>query len=152
VSIVGNNVFTGGGDTDMMVNGQRIQVRNGKTYVNGEPVGGGTAQPVGDPPATIHLRAVLPPGSTVRAKSYNGHITTTDVGHVQLKSYNGSIRATGLTEDSKVKTYNGDVTVGAVTGYRPEVKAETYNGDIRVLDDDIRVRPKTYNGDVRYPR
>lgn len=152
MSVIGNQVFTGGGDSDMVVNGQRIQVRGGKTYVNGVPVDGGPAQPVGDPPATIHLRATVPPGSTVRVKTYNGNILSTGAGQVDLKSYNGNIYATGLSEDSKVKTYNGDISVGATPGSRPEVKAETYNGDIRVLDDDIRVRPKTYNGDVRHPR
>jgi hypothetical protein len=142
------------GDSDMVVNGQRIQVRGGRTWVNGVEVTdqGGKAGPAGDPPMPIHFRAVVPYGSTTKAETYNGDIATTDVGEVHLKSYNGDVKATGLAATSKIKTYNGNVTVGAASGLRPEVRAETYNGDIRALDDDIRLRPKTYNGDVRYPR
>lgn len=153
MTVVGGTVYTGGGDGDVVVNGQRIQVRGGKTYVNGVLVDGADdGAPIGDPPATIHLRATLPPGSTLRAKSYNGNVRSDGVGRVNLKTYNGNVRATGLTEDSKVKSYNGTVTVGSDGEARPAVMAETYNGDIQVLDDNVRVRPKTYNGDVRYPR
>jgi len=142
------------GDSEMVVNGNRIVTRGGRTWVNGVEITEQTSKggPAGDPPMPIHFRAVVPYGSTARAETYNGNIATTDVGQVNLKSYNGEVKATGLAAESKIKTYNGDVTVGAASGLRPEVKAETYNGDIRALDDDIRLRPKTYNGDVKYPR
>jgi hypothetical protein len=144
----------GGGDSDMVVNGNRIVTRGGRTWVNGVEITeqGQVAGPAGDPPMPIHFRAVVPYGSTAKAETYNGDIATADVGQVHLKSYSGDIRATGLAAESKIKTYKGDVTVGAASGQRPAVNAETYNGDIRALDDDIRLRPKTYNGDVRYPR
>jgi hypothetical protein len=141
------------GDASMIVSGQRIEVRGGRTFVNGKEVtetdeGG---KPV-EPATPIHFRAVVPYGSRVRAETYNSNVVVTDVASVHLKSYNGNLRATGVAEESKLKTYNGDITVGAQRGLRPEVRAETYNGDITALDDDIRLRPKTYNGDVRYPR
>jgi hypothetical protein len=146
-------VSTAGGDADMMVNGQRIQIRNGKTYVNGvEASGGGDAGDPGEPMAIVHIRATVPAGSTVGAEAYDGDISANGVSQVRLKTYNGNIQATGLVADSWIKSYNGDVVVGAAAGQRPEVGVETYNGDIRVLDDDVRLRPKTYNGDVRYPR
>jgi hypothetical protein len=145
---------SGGGDSDMVVNGNRIVTRGGRTWVNDVEItdkgkGGG---PDGGPPMPIHMRAVVPYGSTAKAETYNGDIRTENVGQVHLKSYNGNVEATGLAVESKIKTYNGDVTVGAADGLRPEVRAETYNGDIWALDDDIRLRPKTYNGDVKYPR
>lgn len=144
-----------GGDSDMTVNGQRIQIRNGRTWVNGVEVtnqGGGSGGPAGDPPMPIHFRAVVPYGSSAKAKTYNGRIATDGVSVVNLQSYNGSVVAKGIAGESRIKTYNGDVTVGAAQGQRPEVRVETYNGDIRVLDDNLRLRPKTYNGDIRYPR
>lgn len=158
VTIVSGGGFTSsmisvGGSADMMVNGQRIQVRNGRTYVNGQEVGAGSSGASGgDPALPIHFRAVVPYGSRAEAETYNGDITALDVAAVRLKTYNGNVKATGLAAESKVKTYSGNIAVGAASGLRPEVRAETYNGDITALDDDIRLRPKTYNGDVRYPR
>jgi hypothetical protein len=143
----------GSGDSEMVVNGQRIVTRGGRTWVNDvEITGQGGDGPVGDPPKPIHFRAVVPYGSSIEAETYNGDISVRDLPQVKLKSYNGNVQATGLAQESKIKTYNGDVTVGAADGQRPEVRAETYNGDITALDDDVRLRPKTYNGDVRYPR
>lgn len=148
----GRSVISGiSGDADMTVNGQRIQIRGGKTYVNGKLVDG-DGEAGGDPPATVHLRAILPPGSIANGRSYNGDITATDVPKVRLRTYNGHLRATGLQEDSRLKSYNGNVAVGSASGRRPVVEAETYNGNIRALDDDLRLRPSTYNGNVLYPR
>jgi hypothetical protein len=150
--IAGNVVMTGR-SADVTVNGQRIQVRGGQTYVNGVLVNGqGNGSDPGDPPSVIHIRATVPAGSTARVKTYNGNIDTIDLPGVRLKSYNGDVHATGLARDSRLKSYNGNLTVGAAAGARPAVEAETYSGDIRVLDDDVRLRPKTYNGKVRYPR
>lgn len=147
--------FSGGrrGRSRVVVNGTEIIAEGGRTWVNGQEVTdkAGKSGPAADPPSPVHLRAVVPAGSSVRLRSYNGCLTSTGVTRVDMKSYNGDIRATGLTEDSTTKSYNGDIAVGALPGFRPQVRAETYNGDIRVLDDDIRVRPKTHNGDIRYP-
>jgi hypothetical protein len=146
-------VIMTGGNADMNVNGQRIQVRGGRTYVNGVLVNGaGPGLDPGEPARPIHIRATVPAGSTGRAKTYNGSIATVDLPAVRLTSYNGNVQATGVTTDSRLKSYNGSLTVGARSGARPAVQAETYNGDIRALDDDVRLRPKTYNGQVRYPR
>ncbi len=144
----------GGGDSDMNVNGNRIRIRGGRTWVNGVEITdqGGGGEPAGDPPMPIHFRAVVPYGSAAVAETYNGDISVADVSQVALKSYSGDIKATGLAAESTVQTYSGDITIGAVGNLRPEVRAETYSGDIRVLDDNIRVRPKTYSGGVRYPR
>lgn len=148
-----SSMISVGGNADMYVNGQHVQVRGGRTYVNGQDVtAAGAGSAGGDPAMPIHFRAVVPYGSSAQAETYNGNIVTTDVATVQLKTYNGDVRATGLAGESKVKTYNGNVSVGAAADTRPEVRAETYNGDITALDDDVRLRPKTYNGDVRYPR
>lgn len=149
----GNIISTGRGSTDVTVNGQRIQIRGDKTYINGRLVDGNNDDsPAGDPPSVVHLRAVLPAGSVANGKTYNGNVTADNVGKVRLKTYNGNVRAVGLTEDSTLKSYNGDIIVGAASGSRPVVDADTYNGDIRALDDNLRLRPSTYNGDVRYPR
>lgn len=147
----GSFISTGGGDTDMMVNGQRIQVRGGRTYVNGVPVDGGAAGPVTDPPRPVHIRAFLPPGSKLVADTYNGNVNAKDVARVRIKTYNGDASATGLAADSEVQSYNGDVTVGSDGTGRPTVHATTYNGDVRLLDEDMRARPQTRNGRVRYP-
>jgi hypothetical protein len=145
----GGVVMTGTGD--VWVNGQHVVTRGGRTWVNGvEVTPGSGGAPMGDPPMPAHVRAVVPPGSTVNAESYNGDLTTSGVAEVWLRTYDGAVTATGLARASTVTSYNGDVTVGAADGVRPVVRAETYNGDIVVLDDDVRVRPKTYNGDVRY--
>lgn len=144
-------ISTGGGDADMMVNGQRIQVRGGRTYVNGKPVDGGDTGPVTDPPMPVAFRAFLPPGSKLIADTYNGDVTSRGVGRVRVKTYNGDVEATGLSADSEVQSYNGDVTVGSDRQSRPTVHATTYNGDVRLLDEDMRARPRTRNGRVRYP-
>jgi hypothetical protein len=152
VTVGGGMVMTGGGNADMMVNGQRIQVRGGRTYVNGVEVGtnagSGSAQ---DPPMPIRFRAELPPGSTLMADTYNGDVISTGVGRVHIKTYNGDVRATGVDADSGVESYNGDLTVGSTGQGRPTVSATTYNGDVRLLDEDMRVRPRTRNGNVIYP-
>jgi len=153
VVVSGGTIAIGRGDADMMINGKRIQVRGGKTYINGKLVeGDDNGAAAGDPPAVIHLRAILPPGSSAKGKSYNGDVHSVGVTQVRLKSYNGDVRALGVGEESKLKSYNGNIAVGAVGDARPQVWAETYNGDISVLDDNVRLRPKTYNGDVLYPR
>jgi hypothetical protein len=143
-----------GGDSDMVVNGNRIQVRGGRTWFNGVEVTaeGGQGGPAGDPPMPIHFRAVVPYGSYAKAETYSGNITTSNVPGVKLKTYKGDVTAIGLAQESWVETYKGDVTVGAVAGQRPQVYAETYKGNITALDDDVRLRPKTYKGEVRYPR
>jgi len=150
----GGVVMTGGGDADMMVNGQQIKVRGGRTWVNGVEVtqGGGSGEAPSDPPMPIHFRVLVPVGSGAIARTYNTNIKVADAAWVQLKTYNGDIRAVGISDESKLKTYNGTITVGAADGAKPTVRAETYNGDIKVLDDNVRLRPKTYNGDVKYPR
>lgn len=140
----------GGSYSSVHVNGQHIEVRNGRTFINGRDVTG-TTGPAPEPMAEIHLRARVPEGSSVDLQTYNGSLTTLAVGQVELETYNGSIRATGLVGGSRLETYNGHITVGAAPGSRPAVKAQTYNGDITVLDDDVRLRPSTYNGQVRYP-
>jgi hypothetical protein len=146
-------IMTGGGNADMTVNGQRIQVRGGKTYINGILAdGAGNGAPAGDPPSVIHIRVTVPAGSTARVETYNGHVRSVGASAVWIKTYNGNVRATGLTTDSRIKSYNGNLAVGAGDGARPAVVAETYNGNIQALDDDVRLRPKTYNGDVPYPR
>ncbi len=148
----GNIISAGRGNADVTINGKRIQVRDGKTYVNGVLVDGiDDGSPAGDPPSVVHLRAILPTGSVADGKTYNGDISATDVPKVRLKTYNGNAKATGLREDSRVKSYNGNITAGAMPGTRPVVDAETYNGDIRALDNNMRLRPSAYNGRVKYP-
>lgn len=150
----GGMVTIGGGDADMTVNGQRIKVRGGRTWVNGVEVtqgGAGGGEAPSDPPMPIHFRVLVPVGSGAIARTYNTNIRVADAAWAQLKTYNGDIRAVGLSDESRLKTYNGTITVGAADGAHPAVKAETYNGDIKVLDDNVRLRPKTYNGDVKYP-
>ncbi|MFI5895651.1 hypothetical protein ACIA5D_36705 [Actinoplanes sp. NPDC051513] len=151
ISVGGGMVMTGGGDADMYVNCQRIQVRGGRTYVNGVAVDGGQGGDVTDPPMPVHIRAFLPPGSSLIANTYNGDVASRDVASVRAKSYNGDVTATGLASDSEAESYNGDVTVGSAGLGRPTVHASTYNGDVRLLDENMRARPQTRNGRVRYP-
>lgn len=141
------------GDSEMIVNGQRIVTRGGRTWVNGvEITDQGSGEPAGDPPMPIHFRAVVPYGSHVKAETYGGNVLTRDVSQVSVKTYKGGVTATGLAEESWVETYKGDVVVSAASGLRPSVHVETYKGDITAMDDDIRLRPKTYKGRVSYPR
>jgi hypothetical protein len=101
---VGASVVVTGGNADMVVNGQRIQVRGGQTYVNGLPIdGAATGKKPGDPPSIIHIRATVPAGSTGRVKTYNGNVITVDLPGVRLTSYNGNVKATGLTQDSRLQ-------------------------------------------------
>jgi hypothetical protein len=149
-------VSTGGGDVDMHVGGKHIQVRGGQTFINGRLAtteGEENLAPsdIKDGPAPVHFRVELPPGSTLVGETYNGNITSTDVGKVQAETYNGDVRATGLAGDSQLRTYNGNITVGSDRVSRPTVTVKTYNGDITLLDEDMRVRPQTRNGNVRYP-
>ncbi len=147
-------ISTGGGDADINVGGQRIQVRGGRTYINGKLAdgqGGSDAPAPTDPPMPVHIVARLPRGSALVAETYNGHVQSSDVTQVRIKTYNGRVTATGLERDSSVKTYNGSVRVAAARaeGVRPIVKVKTYNGGITAVGD-VRLQPSTYNGHVSY--
>lgn len=143
-----------GGRSRVVVNGNEIITDNGRTWVNGVEVTdqAKAGSPAGDPPMPVHLRVRVPAGSTAEAETYNGNISTVGVGEVDLESYNGDVSARGLTTNSRLTAYNGDLRAGGVAGHRPTVKMKTYNGDVRVLDDHLRAQPTTRNGDVIWPR
>lgn len=157
--VIGNNTtmiqsFGGGGYSSVYANGQHIETRNGRTYINGADVTDTIAKTNaagGGPRSQVHLRAIVPPGSSLQATTYNGIITVAGLDEVDLETYNGHLTVTDLVRDSQLKTYNGHIKAGARSGHRPTVQAATYNGNITALDDDIRLRPQTRNGRIIYP-
>ena len=91
------------------------------------------------------LRAVVPTGTAVDARTSNGDVEASGLDGAELRSENGDVVAQAIGGDVLATSSNGDLVLADVGG---DVEARTSNGDVEASRVEGRVTARSSNGDV----